>query len=200
MTENKTVKIMLVSESKLLLEGTKMNLECESNIEKVYVVTNYNEIIKNVNEIKPDFIFIDNRIPRFDITKLCKSINHNSPKIKIIILNDHKEDMLDLPNTLCLAKHRSTKDLIKIIKGESIRENPINTIMSQIKQDLTNRELEVMNQMAKARTNKEIASNLSITEKTVKAHLTKIYTKLGIQNRFQLTKYSKQFKKQYEFK
>ncbi len=57
-----------------------------------------------------------------------------------------------------------------------------------------------MNQMAKARTNKEIASNLSITEKTVKAHLTKIYTKLGIQNRFQLTKYSKQFKKQYEFK
>lgn len=184
-------KVLLASSSLIFLEGIHKIFEGEENIEVVMEATNLHEIENNAHKFKPEIVFIDNRVLCLNIPKLHKSITLKSPHTKIILLSDRDENAPDLPNVVHISKHTNYKDLIKLIKGENIAEGAGQTRMPDVKHKLTGRELEIIKLIAGGLNNKKIASKLSISEKTVKAHLTNIFTKLDIKNRYELILYAK---------
>ena len=187
-------KILLASGSRLFLEGARKILDDEGNFERIVEASQFKEILNIVNEIKPEFILIDNRILSLDIAKLSKSINKSSPQTKIIIMNDPKETVQDFVNVIFADKYTNYKDLLQIIKGEVQVEKRISSTEPENDYKLTNREMNIIKEIAHGHSNKDIAAKLSITERTVKAHLTNIFTKLGLKNRYQLIIYGKKLK------
>jgi DNA-binding NarL/FixJ family response regulator len=192
--EKMPTKILLASGSRLFLDGIHRILDDEGDIETVVEATNHKEIVTIVNEIKPEFILIDNRILSLDIAKISESINKSSPQTKIIIMNDPKEDVQDFVNIMYADKYTNYKDLLQIIKGEVQVEKRITSTEPEDDYKLTKREMNIIKEITHGHSNKDIAAKLSITERTVKAHLTNIFTKLGLKNRYQLIIYGKKLK------
>ena len=192
--EKMPTKILLASGSRLFLDGIHRILDDEGDIETVVEATNHKEIVTIVNEIKPEFILIDNRILSLDIAKISESINKSSPQTKIIIMNDPKETVQDFVNVIFADKYTNYKDLLQIIKGEVQVEKRISSTEPENDYKLTNREMNIIKEIAHGHSNKDIAAKLSITERTVKAHLTNIFSKLGLKNRYQLIIYGKKLK------
>jgi len=192
--EKMPTKILLASGSRLFLEGARKILDDEGNFERIVEASQFKEILNIVNEIKPEFILIDNRILSLDIAKLSKSINKSSPQTKIIIMNDPKETVQDFVNVIFADKYTNYKDLLQIIKGEVQVEKRISSTEPENDYKLTNREMNIIKEIAHGHSNKDIAAKLSITERTVKAHLTNIFSKLGLKNRYQLIIYGKKLK------
>jgi DNA-binding NarL/FixJ family response regulator len=192
--EKMPTKILLASGSRLFLDGIHRILDDEGNFERIVEASQFKEILNIVNEIKPEFILIDNRILSLDIAKLSKSINKSSPQTKIIIMNDPKEDVQDFVNIMYADKYTNYKDLLQIIKGEVQTGKRISSTEPKDINKLTKREMNIIKEIAHGHSNKDIAAKLSITERTVKAHLTNIFSKLGLKNRYQLMIYGKKLK------
>jgi DNA-binding NarL/FixJ family response regulator len=109
-------------------------------------------------------------------------------------MNDPKEDVQDFVNVIFADKYTNYKDLLQIIKGEVQVEKRITSTEPEDDYKLTKREMNIIKEITHGHSNKDIAAKLSITERTVKAHLTNIFTKLGLKNRYQLIIYGKKLK------
>jgi NarL family two-component system response regulator LiaR len=187
-------KVVLASSSRLFLEGIRRILEGENRIHIAAEASNPKDIEKYVTEIKPGFLFIDNRILNLDVEKLLNIMTKKCPMTKIILLSNQTEGETKLSNVIYVTKESSSAELINIIRnnsGDKVFRNKID----QTKDKLTKMELRVIELIAGGFSNKEIANKLAISDKTVKAHLTNIFLKLNIENRYQLIVYGTQNKR-----
>ena len=187
-------KVVLASSSRLFLEGIRRILEGENHIQIAAEASNPKDIEKHVAEIKPGFLFIDNRILNLDIEKLLNMMTKKCPNTKVILLNNQTEDDPKLSNVIYVTKESSSSELINIIRNNSV-DKPSDNKTDQTKDKLTRMELRVIELIAGGFSNKEIANRLAISDKTVKAHLTNIFMKLNIENRYQLIVYGTQNKR-----
>lgn len=176
------------------MEGVRKIIDDEGNFDRIIEANKYKEIVDIANEVQPEFVLVDNRMLSLDIAKLSKSINKNSPQTKIIIMNDPKEDVHDFHNIIYANKYTNYQDLLQILIGESQTEKRISTSEPKDDYKLTKREMKIIKEITRGHSNKDIASKLSITERTVKAHLTNIFSKLGLKNRYQLMIFGKRIK------
>jgi DNA-binding NarL/FixJ family response regulator len=197
MNPNEPIKIMLASSSKLFIEGLRRILAGEKEIEIVAEVSNPNDIQKYALELKPQFLFIDNRMLDLDIQKLLSLIIKKVPDVYFIVMNNQSEYLpeLDLTNITYVTKETDSSELIKMIKrGKSLNRTGSGKA-DKVSDKITRMESKVIELIAQGYSNKEIASKLSISEKTVKAHLTNIFMKLNLENRYQLIVYGAQLKR-----
>ncbi len=194
MNLNEKTEILLASSSKLFMEGIRRILAGESDIKIAAEVSNHKDIEKQVFEIKPRFLFIDNRILKLDVQKLLNLITKKSPHTKVILLDNHSDNEINSPNLICVTKESNSSELINIIKNKN-KDKPLSSKTDEPKDKLTKMESRVMELIASGFSNKEIANKLSISDKTVKAHLTNIFMKLNIENRYQLIVYGTQNKR-----
>jgi DNA-binding NarL/FixJ family response regulator len=184
---NNPIQIILASNSKLFLEGIGSILEEDNDIKVAAKVSNYDELVTHVTEIRPKFLFLDNRTLDVDINEILSLVDNKVIDTKVILLGIENEKKVNLPNVIYLNKETNSSELIHAIKGTQHKKGEC----SNGKNILTNTETKVVDLVGAGFSNREIAKKLSISEKTVKAHLTNIYTKLGIQNRYQLIVYAK---------
>lgn len=190
---NEMTKVVLASSSRLFLEGIRRILEGENHIQIAAEVSNPKDIEKYVTEIKPGFIFIDNRILNLDIEKLVTTMTKKCPDSKVILLDNQTELEPKFSNVIHVTKESSSSELIDIIKSKSSDKSlPTKTDGTN---KLTKMESKVIELIVGGFSNKEIANKLSISDKTVKAHLTNIFMKLNIENRYQLIVYGTQNKR-----
>jgi len=194
MSVSEKTEIVLASSSKLFLEGIRRILEGENDIKIAAEVSNHKDIEKQVLEIKPGFVFIDNRIFNLDVQKLLNLITKKIPQTKVILLDNHSDDEINSPNLICVTKESNSSELINIIKSKN-KDKSLSSKTDEIKDKLTKMESRVIELIASGFSNKEIANKLSISDKTVKAHLTNIFMKLNIENRYQLIVYGTQNKR-----
>ena len=197
MNSNETIKIVLASSSRLFIEGIRRILAGEKEIEIVAEVSNPNDIQKYTLELKPQFLFIDNRMLSMDIQKLLSLISKKVPDVYFIVMNNQSEYLpeLDLTNITYVTKEMDSSELIRIIKkGKSLNRTGSGKA-DKVGSNITRMESKVIELIAQGYSNKEIASRLSISEKTVKAHLTNIFMKLNLENRYQLIVYGAQHKR-----
>ena len=186
-------KVVLASSSRLFLEGIRRILEGENHIQIAAEVSNPKDIEKYVTEIKPGFIFIDNRILNLDIEKIVTMMTKKCPDSKVILLDNQTELEPNFSNVIHVTKESSSSELIDIIKSKSSDKSlPTKTDGTN---KLTKMESKVIELIVGGFSNKEIANKLSISDKTVKAHLTNIFMKLNIENRYQLIVYGTQNKR-----
>ncbi len=187
---NKCIQMVLASNSLLFIDGMSRIIENEGNINIAAQASDPKEVEKCIVEIKPGFLFLDNTTLDLNINRLLNIIKKRSPNTRVILFGDQDQDRPLSSNITYITKKINSTELINIIKNLSkdplLGETPID-----IKRKPTKMEMRIIELVVAGLSNKEIAKKLSISEKTVKAHLTNIFMKLGLRNRYQLIVWKK---------
>jgi len=198
------IRILIADDHLIVREGLRLIMDTESSIELVGEASNGAEAVELASELQPEVILMDLRMPRVDGLSAIKQLQIDQPDIAIVILTTFNEDKLMREGLQAgargfLLKDTDRKTLFNTIRaatrGETLLQPEIlKQILSSppaqksspdggIKTDLTEREVEVLRSVARGQTSKEIAYHLGITERTIKAHLTSIYNKFGVESR-----------------
>ena len=212
------MRLMLVDDHSLFLEGLQYLLETHG-IEIVGTAKNGMEAVEKVRILKPDIIMMDIKMPECSGLDALKKLKAEIPNIKVVMLTTSEEDD-DLFEAIkhgasgYLLKNTNAKELVEMLydieKGEAsfssdlairllkeFKENSNNEhrlyqygTKKLMCQQLSERQLEVLEMVAKGITYKEVGETLGLTERTVKYHMGKILELLQLENRAQVIAYA----------
>ncbi|EEL83387.1 Sensory transduction protein ydfI [Bacillus cereus AH1271] len=184
-------------------EGLKLIIETSDSFQIIGEAANGEEALSFIEKKKPDVILMDLNMPKMSGLETIEALNKKQSHTPIIILTTYNEDELMLKGIELGAKGYLLKDtdrenlfrtLEAAIRGEillqpNIMEKIVNYKRKEVYADkveennLTEKELFVLKAIARGNKNKEIAFDMGIAERTVKAYLTNIYNKLGVNSR-----------------
>lgn len=216
------IKVVLADDQKIVREGIKMILSLYDEIEVIAEAENGKELINLLQDIQPDVILMDIRMPIIggvEATKIIKQANKN---IKIIILTTFNEDeyifkairngadgylLKDVGSEYIVRAIKSAYNggmllapevTTKVIKAfNSIVDSNEYYIQDNKLELLTTRELDVVKLISQGKNNKEISKALYITEGTVKNYVTRILSKLELKSRTELAIYANNLNLEY---
>jgi DNA-binding NarL/FixJ family response regulator len=177
--------------------GLRGMLEPESDIEVVGEATNGREAVSLVGRLEPEVVLMDLQMPELDGVAATKQIRDRYPETNVLVLTTFDTDAditraISAGATGYLLKDAPRQDLFQAIRaaarGESVLTPAVaSRLMSKMRgpgvQSLSEREIEVLTQVADGNSNKDIAAKLYISEATVKTHLVHIFGKLGVDDR-----------------
>jgi NarL family two-component system response regulator YdfI len=196
-------KILVVDDHLIVREGLKLIFETEDDYEVVGEAENGVKALLLIEELKPDVVLMDLNMPKRSGLEALRTLKEKNNSIPIIILttfNDNKliTEGLSLGAKGYLLKDSTREELIRTvesgIRGEILLQPEISKNIFGVKKEaeeknnifnnsITERERFVLQAVAKGCTSKEIAFDMGISERTVKAHLTNIYSKLNVESR-----------------
>jgi DNA-binding NarL/FixJ family response regulator len=110
--------MIFVSRSKFFLEGMSRVLGKKSNDLRILTKTSSRGIRSLLNEIKPEFLFLDNRSSQYDIEKFTDLIAKEAPHTKVIVFSDQTKHKISSPHVIYINKRTTSSELISIIKKE----------------------------------------------------------------------------------
>lgn len=206
------ISVLIADDHSMLRQGLKQILELESDIAVIAQASNGSEAIQLAREHRPDVILMDINMPGTNGLQAIKQIKDENLVCRIIVLTIH-EDREYLFKTLQMGaegyvlKDAEPKVLVDAIRNvysgrsyiqpnmtmELVKEFNRVTLHEKDKQsdnNLTTREIEVLELIAEGMINKEIAKTLYISEKTVKNHVSNIFRKLNVSDRTQAAIYA----------
>lgn len=193
-------KVMVIDDHPIVRKGLSGIIDSNENLEVIASASDGIEalaILEKLQDDVPDIILVDVLMPRMNGIEFIKTVKTVS---KIIILSTEIDryavvNLLSLGISGYLLKDEAPNDIVKNIEKvlnsddyvalstEIIDE--INKNKSKNQLNLSDRQIEVLGMVANELTNKQIGKELFTTERTVKAHLTEIYTLLNVSNRAQ---------------
>lgn len=206
------VRILIVDDEKLIRQGLRTLLELESDFEVVGEAANGREAIKKFEELRPDIVLMDVRMPEMNGVEATRAICTTYEEAKIIILTTFNEEEFLFEGiragaTGYLLKDVSSDELsqaIRVVKsgGAMIQPEVATSLLKEFSSlerrpreraeiALTEREKEIVRLIAKGMTNAEIAKKLFLSEGTVKNYITAILQKTGAKNRAKLIEISR---------
>jgi DNA-binding NarL/FixJ family response regulator len=204
------MRIGIVDDNSFLISSTKEKLSIFEDLEISFSALNGEEAINMIKDQLPlDIILMDIEMPVMDGIQATNRIKHLYPQIKIVILTvfDNDENIFNAIKAGAdgyLLKDVNPRDmyqgLIDTMEGGAamspsiakktlnLLRNPDELILKQSSDEITlsNREIEVLEQLSKGLKNKQVANNLFISPGTVKKHVDHIYSKLHAHNRVEL--------------
>lgn len=207
------ISVLLADDHALFRDGLVSLLSMEDDIEVVGVANDGLEALEKARELVPDLILMDIKMPRCNGLEATRTIKEEMPHVRIVMLTVSEDDH-DLFEAIkngaegYLLKTLNAQELVDLLKGVFDGEAPISRTMArkilgefalQSKRtephaiprgDLTRREIEVLQLVGDGATDKEIASRLFISQRTVKNHMHNILDKLHLQNRVQAATYA----------
>lgn len=198
------IRIVIVDDHPLVREGLRKVLALDDELLVLDEAGDGQGAINVARSLKPDIILMDINMPGTNGIEATKVIKREMPFVGIIALTIHEEEeyIMELVKAGVsgyVLKDISPKRLIETIKtvaqGDSVIDPGItNKLLGEITrmgrrrrvkeewENLTGREMDVLKLMAQGCNNKEIATNLDISEKTVKNHITNIFRKLQVED------------------
>ena len=199
-------KLAIVEDNELYRTSLRIAISQSNKYEIVWVAQDGLEAIKNFQKSCPDLIFMDIEMPNLGGVETVARIKSQSPNTKIIMLTAHDEIELVLSVLKSGADAYCTKEISierllevtsMVLDGATWFDPAISAYIYQFIQqanlekantvnlrfDLSNRELQVLQLMTEGKSNKEIAQDLAITIHTVKAHVCNIIQKLSAKDR-----------------
>jgi two-component system, NarL family, response regulator LiaR len=200
-----TIRIVIADDHSVVRQGLRMFLGLDSELEVVGEAANGAEALRMARQLRPDVVLMDLLMPVMDGIAATAAIRHELPDIEVLALTSVLEDASVVgavragaigyllkdtqADALCLAIKAAAAGQVqltpraaaRLMQAVSAPESP---------EELTERETEVLRLLAQGQSNKQIARNLQIGEKTVKTHVSNILSKLGVQSRTQATLYA----------
>ena len=196
------IKILIADDHLIIRQGLRLILETESDFELIGEAADGNEAVRLCQKLKPDVVLMDLRMPSMDGLTAIEKLRAAQPEVAVVILTTFNEDELMFRGLQAGARGYLLKDTDRATLFDTIRaaargETLLKPeIMARVlaqktnarstasePANLTDREFEVLRAVAQGERSKEIAANLGISERTVKAHLASIYQKLGVDSR-----------------
>lgn len=199
------IRILLAEDHVLVRQGTRELLEQEDDMEVVAEAGDGEQAVKLVAEKRPDVAIVDIAMPKLNGIEATKKIKTIHPATAVLVLTAYDDDeyvfaLLEAGAAGYLLKDVRSEELVKAVRdvfaGESVLHPSIaRKVVSRFArsaegrdeegtlEQLTERELEVLRAAAKGMTNQEIAAKLYISVRTVQAHLSNIFGKIGVGSR-----------------
>jgi two-component system NarL family response regulator len=215
MTETvRKVRVLIADDHAVVRSGLRSILDHEADIEVVGEATDGHQALEQAQELLPDVILMDINMGDWDGVTATRRVRNSVPSSRVIVLTNYDEDNLVFSS----IRAGASGYLLKEVSGHQLA-NAIRTVADgfsliypsvarrvldefgrlrvgsarpdddQGYSDLTPREREVLKLIASGRANKEIGTELGISERTVKTHISNIFSKLQLTDRTQAALY-----------
>src|SRR3990172_9762646 len=206
-----STRVLIVDDHKIMREGLRSLLEKQPDMEVVAEAENAQTALKLVEELKPDLVIIDVVMPALNGIEATRRILTKVPSVKVIALSMYSDkrfvmEMLRAGASGYLLKDCAFEELDGAIRAVTqgrtyitprIVDIIVKDYFSQVEKpsssalsSLTSRQYEVLQLLAEGRTTREIASQMSLSVKTIESHRQQIINKLNIRSVAGLTKYA----------
>ncbi|GAB1775641.1 DNA-binding response regulator [Priestia megaterium] len=206
------IKILIADDHHVVRKGLVFFLQTQPDLEIVGEASNGEEALKLATSLEPHIVLMDLSMPVLDGIEATKELKKQAPYIQVMILTsfsdqDHVIPALEAGASGYQLKESDPDELVaairKLMNGENQLHPKVTThLLTRLTKSsekkvnfidhLTKREKDVLKEIAKGKSNKEIGVALHITEKTVKTHVSNILSKLGVQDRTQAALYAVQ--------
>ena len=191
MKKKRKIRLMIVDDHPAFRTGLSALIESEADMSVVARTGDGRSALELYRRERPDVVLMDLRLPEFSGVEAIMSIRKEFPDCRVIVLTTYDSDEDIYRAIQSGAKSYLLKDMAKEQIVETIRavddgEQPLPPNVAtrlaerQKREELSQKEMEVLQLLVKARSNKEIASELYISEDTVKFHLKGLFAKLGV--------------------
>jgi DNA-binding NarL/FixJ family response regulator len=189
---------MVVDDHSLVRSGLSQLLSAEEGIDVVAGVRTGREAVDLVAEVAPDLILMDVSMPGMDGIAATREILRRRPSTRTVMLTSYAEDetvmaALDAGAIGYLLKDAEPEELVRAVRAAALGESPLAPRAARAvlasrngrspAGQITPREGEVLDLVGEGLANKQIARRLGISEKTVKAHLTSVFQRIGVLSR-----------------
>ncbi len=204
------IRLLIVDDHKVVRQGLRFLLQHESDIDIVGEAADGEQAIALVRQHVPAVVLLDLLMPKMDGLTALRTIKEISPSTQVIILTSHQGDdeLFDAIKAGALSYVLKTAGVDVVVesvrsaaRGESLLDPSVAAkVLEEMRRGrgrdevdpLSRREVEVLSALARGRSNKEIAKELSIGEETVKTHVSNILSKLHLADRTQAAIYGLQ--------
>ena len=199
------ISVLLTDDHRVVRQGIRMVLDLDPELEVVGEASNGEEALRQARRLKPDVVLMDLVMPVMDGVKATGEIRRELPDTEVVALTSVLEDASVAGAVKAgaigyLLKNTGGAELRQAIKAAAagqvhLAPEAAARLMREVRipetpEALTERETEVLKLLARGQANKQIARNLYIGEKTVKTHVRRILTKLGVRSRTQAALYA----------
>jgi NarL family two-component system response regulator LiaR len=202
--------LLIVDDHKVVRQGLRFLLQHEADIEIVGEAADGEQAVALVRQHVPAVVLLDLLMPKMDGLTALRAIKEISPSTQVIILTSHQGDdeLFDAIKAGALSYVLKTAGVDVVVesvraaaRGESLLDPSVAAkVLEEMRRargrdgvdPLSRREVEVLSELARGRSNKEIAKELSIGEETVKTHVSNILSKLHLADRTQAAIYGLQ--------
>ncbi|MCP5100561.1 MAG: response regulator transcription factor [Chloroflexi bacterium] len=201
-----SISVLIVDDHPVVQQGMTLLLEGQDDIDLAGVAANGTDAVAHVENRPPDVVLMDLNMPGMNGIEATKQIRAASSHTQVIILTSHHQDAMVFPAIKAgalsyLLKSAKPDEVIDAIRAAARKEARLHPriaqrLMNEISgiqkspDALTNRELEVLKLIAKGNDNRAIAAALTLSEKTVKTHVSNILSKLNLSDRTQAAIYA----------
>lgn len=214
MPDRNKIRILVADDHPIFRDGLRKLLEAEADFRVIGEASDGEEAVKLAHELKPDVLLLDLAMPRQPGLDALRELSAASTPVRTILLTVAIEkaqlvEALQLGARGVVLKETSTELLLKsirsVVAGQYWVGREAVTDLVRVLRDLipaageeakkkafglTPRELEIVSAIVLGYTNKDIARKFTISEDTVKHHLTNIFDKVGVSNRLELALFS----------
>lgn len=209
------IRILVVDDHTLVREGFARMLELSPELQVLGQAASAKDALEMVKTLQPDIVLMDINMPGMNGIEATRIIKNEYPDVEVIILSMYDEEQYVLESvkagaTGYVLKEISPEDLLRAVKtvhngGSMIQPSLARKVLKEfahlarespapgratLLRELSEREVEVLQYVADGKSNREIADTLTISEKTVKAHLRSIFRKLEVSDRAQAVAYA----------
>ncbi|MFJ8964000.1 response regulator [Lentzea sp. NPDC102401] len=202
------IRVVVVDDQEMVREGFSALLDAQDDIEVIGAAGNGVQGVALARTVKPDVVLMDIRMPEMDGLTATRLLLDGSQAVKVLVLttfdlDDYVYEALQAGASGFLLKHAPARELLNAVRvvaaGEallapSITKRLIEDFVRARRSDrvrpaqlgvLTERETEILVLIAQGLSNTEIAAHLVLAEQTVKTHVSRVLTKLGLRDRAQ---------------
>jgi DNA-binding NarL/FixJ family response regulator len=205
------IQIVLADDHEVVREGTRRMLEREPDMVVVGEAVNGAGALRLVDELAPDIVVLDVRMPDLNGIEATRQIKASHPQVRVLIFTAHNDDryvfpLLDAGADGYMLKTSGQRDLVKAIRDVHRGQTALHPAVAQrvvqrltqrdryqgegMVESLTDREMEVLEAVAHGWSNKEVSEALHISPHTVQVHLSNIFGKIGVKTRTEAVLYA----------
>ena len=206
-----TIRIVLADDHALVRQGTRRMLEEHAELRVVGEAGDGVEALDMVERLKPDVLILDVRMPKLSGVEVVRRLQGRSVPTRVLVLSAYDDDeyivaLMKAGASGYLLKTAPVEELVEAIRsiyqGESVLHPAIaakvarlwgqysQKVGRELDKELSDRELEVLSLAARGLRNKDIASRLNISVRTVEGHVNAILARLGVESRVEAILYA----------
>lgn len=207
----KPIRLILADDHALLRQGTAELLRREPDLEVIGEASNGLEAVELASSLRPDLVAMDVRMPALSGLEATRRLREIAPEVRVLVLTAYDEDqyvfsLLQAGASGYLLKSAPVSELVKAIHRVCQGDTPLDPLIAHklvlrvsaqgsppvisreeahLAEQFTARELEVLHLLARGLSNRAMADELSISDRTVQTHLTNIFAKLHVTSRME---------------